>query len=179
MGGLCRLSSQWLILAYSCPWWYVKYSVASLFLSFLWSWCRNVSGLRAPCLRAEPGPPLPVLHQKWNFTPNLKRAFCSLSRTGWAEGQQSFLGERHRAGGAPSASTECGCARTGELGLGKNTFRRALQKDTCCSSCVCFHACRRIAKIFQKLLRDWSLVLFFKGTCCMDRLAPHPREQKV
>lgn len=107
MGGLCRLSSQWLILAYSCPWWYVKYSVASLFLSFLWSWCRNVSGLGAPCLRAEPGPPLPVLHQKWNFTPNLKRAFCSLSRTGWAEGQQSFVGERHRAGGAPSASAEC------------------------------------------------------------------------
>lgn len=64
MGGLCRLSSQWLILAYSCPWWYVKYSVASLFLSFLWSWCRNVSGLGARCLRAEPGPLLPVLHEK-------------------------------------------------------------------------------------------------------------------
>lgn len=63
-------------------------------------------------------------------------------------------------------------AGTGELGLGKNTLRRALQKDTCCSSWVCFLACRRIPKIFQKLLIDWSLVLCFKGTCCMDRLAP-------
>lgn len=65
-----------------------------------------------------------------------------------------------------------GCAGTGELGLGRNTLRKALQKNTCCSSWVCFLACRRIAKIFRKCLRDWSLVLCFMGTCCMDRLAP-------
>lgn len=65
-----------------------------------------------------------------------------------------------------------GCAGTGELGLGRNPLRKALQNDTCCSSWVGFLACR-IAKIFWKLLRDWSLVLCFKGTCCMDRLAPN------
>lgn len=76
---------QWLILAGSCPWWYVKYSVASLFLSFLWSWRRNVSSLRVLCLRAELGvqPPLALLREKGNFTPNLKRwgFFDGLSRT--------------------------------------------------------------------------------------------------
>lgn len=71
-----------------------------------------------------------------------------------------------------------GCAGTGELGLGKNTLRRALQKDTCCSSWVCFLACRRIAEIFRKLLRDWSLVLCFKGTRSMDRLAPKSQRSR-
>lgn len=70
------------------------------------------------------------------------------------------------------------CAGTGELGLGRNPLSKALQKDACCSSWVCFLACR-IVKIFQNLLRDWSLVLCFKGTCCMDGLAPNPSGAEV
>lgn len=116
--GLCGLSSQWLILAYSCPWWYVKYSVASLFLSFLWSLCRNVSGLQARCLRAQLGdrPPLTFLHEKRNFTPYLKRLFLfffhSLSRTEESKGQQSFLREQ-RSGRAAAESRSLRCSGQG------------------------------------------------------------------
>lgn len=53
----------------------------------------------------------PSSSSKLKFQPNLKRASCSLSRTGWAEGQQSVLGEGRGAGGAPSASTERRCHR--------------------------------------------------------------------
>lgn len=137
--GLCRLSLQWLILAYSCPWWYVKYSVASLFLSFLWSLCRNVSGLQVLCLRAELGdwPLLTFLHEKWNFMPNLRRFFSQTKQdwlikgaaefSAWADVWQGSPWEQDsvkRAG--PNGMCHCLCRGTGDPSLGKNILRIAL-----------------------------------------------------